>query len=85
MADYFSREAAIDAFYVQSDDDGWWTGTAQDMEELLQGLPSADVRENVRGEWVHRKTWDRYVCNKCSFEQPLSTNFCPNCGADMRY
>jgi len=38
---YISREAAIEAFYVQSDDDGWWCGTAQDAEYLLKGLPSA--------------------------------------------
>lgn len=43
MSDYISRQAAIDALYAQSDDDGWWCGTAQDAEELLKGLPSADV------------------------------------------
>lgn len=41
--DLVSRQAAIDAFYMQSDDDGWWTGTAQDAEELLKGLQSADL------------------------------------------
>ena len=41
MEDLISRQAAIDAFYIQSDDDGWWTGTAEDMENLLKALPSA--------------------------------------------
>ena len=41
MSDLISRQAAIDAFYIQADDDGWWTGTVQDMEEFLNGLPSA--------------------------------------------
>lgn len=41
MQDLISRQAAIDKVYIQSDDDGWWTGTAQDMEELLKSLPSA--------------------------------------------
>lgn len=40
--DCISRQMAIDAFYVQSDDDGWWCGTAQDAEELLKGLPYAE-------------------------------------------
>lgn len=40
MDDLISRQAVIDAFYIQADDDGWWTGTVQDMEELLKGLPS---------------------------------------------
>jgi len=34
-----SIQDAIDAFYLQSDDDGWWCGTAEDMEKLLKGLP----------------------------------------------
>ena len=38
--DLVSRKMAIDAFYIQSDDDGWWTGTAEDMENLLKALPS---------------------------------------------
>ncbi len=42
MDDLISRQAAIDEFYIQADDDGWWTGTAQDMEELLKGLPSVE-------------------------------------------
>ena len=45
MSDYISRQAAIDAFYVQSDDDGWWCGTAQDAEELLKGLPYAQPEQ----------------------------------------
>lgn len=40
--DLIRRQDAIDAFYTQSDDDGWWVGTAQDAEELLKGLPSAE-------------------------------------------
>lgn len=38
--DLISRQAAIKAFYIQSDDDGWWVGTAQDAETLLNGLPT---------------------------------------------
>ena len=44
MNDMISRQAAIDAFYIQADDDGWWTGMVQDMEELLKGLPSVQPR-----------------------------------------
>ncbi len=36
-----SIQDAIDAVYLQSDDDGWWCGTAEDMEKLLKGLPPA--------------------------------------------
>ena len=58
--------------------------------------PSADVRENVHGEWID---WSRmgldgtYVwhraCSKCGYERKdddidKDTNFCPDCGAAMR-
>ena len=36
-----SIQDAINAFCLQADDDGWWCGTAEDMEKLLKDLPSA--------------------------------------------
>lgn len=57
--------------------------------ERLNDLPTADVRENVRGKWD--KDGRCTVCGEYCPEQcngveiePLHTNFCPNCGADMR-
>lgn len=50
MSDLINRQNAIDAFYTQSDDDGWWVGTAQDAEELLKGLPSAEPERNIIAE-----------------------------------
>ena len=48
-------------------------------------LITADVRPVVRGKWV---LWMRipedYVCDKCEWHSRIKTNFCPNCGADMR-
>lgn len=44
-----------------------------------------------QGEWINREAvsnttfpfWERYECNKCHKYNGYS-NFCPNCGADMR-
>lgn len=51
----------------------------------------ADVRENVRGEWIEITNetvewyWHSSKCSVCDAEMLLSfDNFCPNCGADMR-
>ena len=47
-----------------------------------------DVREVKRGEWVHDGSdWKyRFLCSVCGYklmgENP--TNYCPNCGADMK-
>lgn len=51
---------------------------------LIDEIPAADVREVVRGKWKKRKNWSRCVCSVCSYENGGETNFCPNCGADMR-
>ena len=58
--------------------------------ETIKGIPSADVRENVHGEWNYSYKDDTAECSKCGYEHYLgtyreyATNFCPNCGADMR-
>lgn len=62
--------------------------------------PTADVRENIRGEWERvdgftgveafgfkETTVEGWSCSICDFEIDVSEksfNFCPNCGADMR-
>jgi hypothetical protein len=44
-------------------------------------------RKRPQGEWkpISRPTNALYVvCPFCNEENPTRTNFCPNCGADMR-
>lgn len=63
----------------------------------IEQLPTADVRENVKGKWiiktdgfVIKRVWG--VCSECGNTLDFSgvnagrgdANFCPNCGADMR-
>lgn len=88
--DLISRQAAIKAFYIQSDDDGWWVGTAQDAETLLNGLPTA---ERV-GKWIrHPEVKNIYggvyiECSECREKYVVQyvedEKFCRNCGARMR-
>ena len=74
------------------------------MIQSLESIPSADVKENVHGEWIKIQRGDidfpeSIVCNKCHCENShldfnehdepigkifIKSNFCPNCGADMR-
>jgi hypothetical protein len=48
---------------------------------------AADVRLVVRGRWrwVGQDQWnDCYECSQCGKMNTDNSNFCPNCGADMR-
>jgi hypothetical protein len=50
---------------------------------LIDTEPTADVRENVRGEWI-KIHWKAFKCSECKGISEYYTDFCPNCGADMR-
>lgn len=89
MADYISREAAIaltDQHCFESNYDALW------MEDELRDLPAADVRTVARGRWLQSGKYNyHYICSVCREPGPLDldesvyeSNFCPNCGADMR-
>lgn len=60
---------------------------------MIDTQPTADVRENVRGEWIYTPIENGMIiamcsiCKKCSAITPSVKEwyrFCPNCGADMR-
>ena len=60
---------------------------AQAVAEWLKDLPTADVRPVVMGKWKERRfSEDVYgaECSVCHTTWDYGTNFCPNCGADMR-
>ena len=69
------------------------------IERVIDAQPTADVRENVRGEWIYwyekieNDTCTEYrphcKCSECGTEYDSHTvkfiNFCPNCGAKMSH
>ena len=92
--DLIERQSAIDAAN-RSDYDGL---TVEDVakvtdavvEELKQ-LPSAQP-ERKKGKWIEHE-WaeevggmlvSNYECSECHCWQRETSDFCPNCGADMR-
>ena len=87
---YISRQEAINAFYTQLDDEGWWTGTVQDVEELLNSLQSTQSKPKT-GHWVKDDFTGLIKCDACGNDAYMDTTsheqcesyFCPNCGAKM--
>ena len=41
-----------------------------------------DKRVTIKG--AHGLAYGRWGCSVCKVKQPHKSNFCPNCGADMR-
>lgn len=97
MDDYIKRQDVLDAIWlVDPQNDGSDGGTvvlqnleltSADVESIVSEIPAADVLPVVRGRWrwVGQDQWnDCYECSQCGKMNTDNSNFCPNCGADMR-
>ena len=58
--------------------------------DMVQNFPAADVVERKRGEWKYIGG-DEWCCSCFGFVastegrwEPMTANFCEDCGADMR-
>ena len=95
MSEYISREAAL-AFQDNVDPDfarnimtGDIYAATKDAEiiKYLNAIPAADVRPVERGNWTrfdYVPVGHDYECSKCGYMNDMMSNYCPNCGADMR-
>lgn len=97
MNDTISRAAAIDALDKcpcgGKDENGrpWiYKENAVEAIEMVEPSPPAEPK---KGKWIKTARWGRvYYCDQCRNYLDFdgvnagrgSTNFCPNCGADMR-
>lgn len=51
----------------------------------LKGRRQGQSEERPQGEWIKKyKGQVNSFCSECDYEVGKITNFCPNCGADMR-
>ena len=94
MADYISREAALEDFEASNAHNPNWT--PQRVKTLLLRQPTSDVAEVVHGQWLRADDdWNSLTtiqCSLCSEEWCFETDddvsllnykYCPNCGAKM--
>lgn len=95
MADYISREAAIEMLHYNADES--CTSVVSDFETI----PAADVEPERNGRWegythsrycgideygdpIYRDGTVYYCSNpKCRRKTVVKENFCPSCGAKM--
>lgn len=94
---YISREAAIDAIWKPEVRPNAliFDALRRACEEEVKHIPAADVRPVAEGHWL---TWEEMFpdqnprrknnlgvfCSACKKHADNMTDFCPNCGADMR-
>ena len=72
------------------------TGCDHCFEDALQYVIGMLEQEPKTGEWIEQNDdyFDWYECSECGYgsegemqyssEYDVRTNYCPNCGADMR-
>lgn len=94
--DLISRAAAIDAFLTELTKREWknflhtWSTVEVKyfVADMLEKLPSAQP-EPRRGKWYDWKgniVTSGYcgICSACGEDSEYLTDYCPNCGADMK-
>ena len=87
-----SRYIDADRLKKELDKSGYCYNQWLGVEGIIDSQPTADVRENVRGEWIkdYRNLLGyqipRKKCSVCGaiVADVSDYRFCPNCGADMR-
>ena len=93
MAEYIDREAVMSNEFcdgVCCQDcpfciDAMWGGCK--VASFIETIPAADVKPVVRGSWTrfdYFPVGHDYECSKCGYMNDMMSNYCPNCGADMR-
>lgn len=96
--DYILRKAAIEKIRYQGIYGSGYSNEERenDVVDMIESIPAADVRPVVRGHWIGTKEAEEMgdimkeftcsVCGCCEWDctESESFNFCPNCGADMR-
>ena len=64
-----------------------------DFKKAIKKMPKciiAEVAPVRHGQWVEHKHFNHdhyidstYECSECNVEEPLTSDYCPNCGAKM--
>ena len=89
MAEYIEREAAKRAIMSQ------YLSMANKTKyaDVIDAVPAADVVPVRHAIWRYKtmtvpggrgQTYAKWSCTACKAKQKERSDYCPNCGADMR-
>lgn len=81
MSDLISRSALLKEIRERA---GMWKQTAEVFCKVIEGQPTVEAVPVVHGEWIKDGSWAKCsVCGEVIAYRDKS-NFCKECGADMR-
>lgn len=82
MDDSISRQAAINMIMGQPPEPHYPSWYA----EQIRGLPPTEPKRKI-GRWIRKKNvFGVAYCSECNYElRTNDTNYCPECGAYMRW
>ena len=85
MPEYIEREKVLSKAVPM---EGCFSGMISAYDVIM--LPAADVAPVRHGRWIEHKHFNHdhyidstYECSECNVEEPLTSDYCPNCGAKM--
>lgn len=90
MADFVGREKIQEAISdIYKDADSAVEGACIEIWSRVKEISSANVRPVVSATWYDDGLYGMiegrfYSCPVCKAQNVGKSNFCPNCGADMR-
>lgn len=96
MTEYIDLDTPLELKVVRGQTFKPYTSTLRELLDI-NSIPytTADVRPVVRGIWEKQDAnfvcndvglySAAYKCNRCGKLNIAETNYCPNCGADMRH
>lgn len=86
MADYRDIEKMLNYLHETVEDVDWVRSqfSADWIYSFIESQPTTDVAEVKRGEWKQTNITFNPYCSNCKNYNVIKTNYCPNCGADMR-
>ena len=71
----------IELYSELTGEDGWSVPVAR-VADFISGFEMGKERFRKRGCWINNQN-GTFECNNCGCRHSWS-NYCPNCGADMR-
>ena len=88
MLEYIERDTAIKA--LMNDAPEQVSYSREDAADCIRYIDATDVTPVRHGHWIEHKHFHHahyidstYECSECKVEEPLTSDYCPNCGAKM--